>query len=398
MEKTGQKTGQSPFSSGASAAPPFEARRQPKKVTVPVFLALALAAGPALGQGSPAAGPGPIIQEAVSRLPQPLRGFFEQPGALDRMAEAAAAAPVTAPEQKEDEDEKQAEGAAAAALATARPRCVFHLDALAPEFTAPFDDLPRDREELAKRVGRDRLENEVGTGPWQAAEGCDRLARAMAEGPEDAAFREAGRLAACIADLHMPLNTSGRYGASASGPGGANGGLQAAVEIGLLVRYPEFYEAELRSGRGMVRYVEGPLSSVFDGVLAAHARLVPVVEAAMAARDETGYDPGDEANRADLTDPDAPGALAYYTRLRERLQERGSPVAASRREAAAHLADLLYSAYVASGKRLGGPPETEPAAHSPVSYWLLAAGVAVIIMLMLSRRRPRPEPKQGQGG
>jgi MYXO-CTERM domain-containing protein len=362
-------------------------RLRQRKAASAVGLVLVLASA---ARAAPAADPGgraAIVEEAVERLPEPLRGFFQAPGALDRLTEATAGARDGSPRAAAEAAESSARGT----------RCVFHLDALAPDFAAPFADLPRDRDELARRIGAERLEKDVGTGPWRAVERYEALAEAMADAPDDAVFRRAGELAACIIDLHMPLNTSARYGTSAGDGTGGMPGIQAALQVGLLVRYGEFYEAELAKGRRTMRYVEDPLASVFAWTIGAHTRVAPLVGAASAARDAAGYDPGDPANRADLADPDAPEARGYYARLKEALAVRGAPVAAARREAAAHLADLLYSAYVLSGKRLGLPPEPEPEGPSATSYWLLAVGMAMLAFLLLSRRRRRGEAEKGDG-
>ena len=74
------------------------------------------------------------------------------------------------------------------------------------------------------------------------------------------------------------------------------------------------------------------------------------------------------------------------------LEARGSPEAAAMRDAAAHLAQLYYTAWVRAGKPAGfsaAPAEPEPANIS--MYMLLIPSAVLLLVLFWPRRRPAPQ-------
>ncbi len=310
-----------------------------------------------------------ITEEAVRRLPEPLRGLLGTEAHLERLRRACVAPGRRAPQASEHQPPQEIH------------RHVFRIDAITDE-PYPFKTFPRKRAEAEARFGAETF-LEHGTAPWAAADAMERLADALAAGCAEEAFTAAGDLAHYAADLHMPLHTTRNRDGQRTG----NHGIYKALTVGLVHRYPEFYEKAVRKGRQMVRYLDAPTDRLFDWLIAAHGRVKPILEADSAARKKTTYNPAQHPE--DLTDPDATRARPYYKTLKGELGRRGSPEAAARRDAAAHLADLVYTAWVRAGKPLSlqaaAPAEQGP---STVPYWLLAPAIAMVILLLLPRRRP----------
>jgi len=314
-------------------------------------------AGPAGAWGS--AAHRLILDEAVDRLPEPLRGLFATPTRRNRLREAVAAPPADP---------------------------FFRIDALTDE-PHPFKDFPRSRAEAEAAFGAEAVEA-AGTAPWSAAETLDRLGDALADGRTDDVFASAGALARSAIGLHMPFHTT----VNSDGGRTGNHGVARAVGVGLLRRYGDFYAAEIRKGRRPVRYLSKPKDHLAGWAIAAHGRIGPVLEADAVARKKATYNPAQHPE--DLADLDAVAARPYYEALKRDLERRGSPEAAALRDAAAHLPDLIYTAWVRAGKppslraaaAEGGKPDAAP------PYWLLVLAAVSLAILLWPRRR------QGAGG
>jgi hypothetical protein len=166
-----------------------------------------------------------------------------------------------------------------------------------------------------------------------------------------------------------------------------------------------FYRQAVREGRGVMQYlvdVDGP---VMGWIIEANGRAPAVLAAEMAARRATRFDPSQDAGAN--VDPDTgrklpghldrvdhPEAAAYYARLKEELEARGSPEAAALRDAAEHTAWLLYKAWVDAGKPLAlqPPPEEPEAAPDLTTFYLVLVAAAVLAILVRLRRAPPARP------
>ncbi|KPJ76108.1 MAG: hypothetical protein AMS14_02555, partial [Planctomycetes bacterium DG_20] len=281
---------------------------------------LAVCVGPAFGWSR--TGHVLITEEAVERLPEPLRGRFARESALQRLKEASIAPDDWA--RKESDHYRPDE----------RPRHFLNIDALTD---GPLKDFPRDRAKAAEQFGAEALAQH-GSVPWAAADALSRLTDALTAGRNAAVFHEAGMLAHYAADLHMPLHTTANYDGQQTG----NHGVHKAVEVGLVARYEDFYRGELRGGRRQEAFLDDPQADLFDWLGVAHGRVAPILEADSVARHRTRYNPAQHPE--DLDDVTSKRARPYYESLRQELRRRGSPEAAAMRDAAAHLADRLFTA------------------------------------------------------
>ncbi len=322
-------------------------------------------------------------EEAVLRLPQPLRGLLAETGGVERLKEASVAP------DRWTADERAAHADDDPYTPVEMPKHFFDIDILGDEEPFPFANFPRTREAARERLGKERFAK-LGTGPWAVQDTLGALVAAMGEGRSGETFRQAGALAHFAADLHMPFHTTANYDGKLSG----NPGIHKALEIGLVRRYLPEYRERIREGRRPMRFLEKPEEAVFGWIVEAHARVAPVLEADTIAREATGYNPKEHEKAeggmaSDLDRVDAPEARPYYARLQEELEKRGSPEAAAMREAAAHVADLLYTAWVRAGKpvALVPPPKQE---ESNLTWYLVAAAVAMTLLLLWPRRRPEP--------
>lgn len=353
----------------------------------PVVLAAALAVGclaaaPARGWNDD--GHFLITEEAVRRLPEPLRGLL---GAGSGIAElrAASVAPDGRARRESPHYSPQE-----------RPRHFFDIDALTKE-AYPFKEFPRRLGEIEAQFGAETLDQE-GRGPWAVRDAIRGLTDALIQGRTEDTFRMAGEAAHYAADLHMPFHTTENYDGKLTG----NPGIHKALEVGLVKRNLDFYAAEVGKGRGTVVYladVEGP---TIAWLIQAHGRVGALLEAETAARKKTGYDPkahekpktddaGNVTEPSDLDNLDSERAKPYYAALKEEVGNRGSPLAAQMREASAHVAQLYYTAWVNAGK-----PTSLAGSEAPVGgeskpsfpFWVLAAIGFGLLMVLLPRRRP----------
>jgi hypothetical protein len=334
-----------------------------------------------------------IVEESVARLPEPLRGLFADEAAMERLKKAAI---------EPDERKKRIEKDAAAMPADSREamlkkadeerkRHFFDIDAITAE-PPPFAHFPHDRAAAEKEFGTKPF-HEHGTAPWAAEAALERLADAMKGGRTDETFEAAGDLAHYVADLHMPLHVSKNFNGKLTG----NDGVHQAVEIGLAVRNEPFYAAEVRKGRTEVAYVEKAPDALFEWIGQANARVAPLLEADMAARNQTRYNPPTAKTKEaeqETEDPANEKSRPYYAALKKELEARGSPDAAAMRDAAAHLAQLYYTAWVRAGK----PASLSPAASSApetmnMPTYVLLIPSAILFVLLFWPRKTRVRGK-----
>ena len=328
-----------------------------------------------------------IVEEAVARLPEPLRGLLAEPAALARLKKAA-----IEPDARRKRLEKEAASAPPDRREALRKQAAeekvkhyLDIDAITAE-PPPFAHFPHERKAAEKEFGPKPFE-EHGTVPWAAEEALDSLVAAMAGGQTDDLFRAAGDLAHFAADMHMPFHVTKNFNGQFTG----NDGIHKAVEIGLAVRNDPFYAAEVCRGRTEAAYVENARDAFFEWIVQANARVAPILDADTAARKATGYDPGARTKdiEQETEDPANEKSKPYYAALKKELEARGSPEAAAMRDAAGHLAQLYYSAWVRAGK-----PESFSAAPAApesvnVSTYLLFIPSAILLLLLLwPRKKP----------
>jgi hypothetical protein len=328
-----------------------------------------------------------IVEEAVARLPEPLRGLLAEPAAMARLKKAAAE-----PDERRKRLEKEVATAPADRRESLRKEAAeekrkhyMDIDAITTE-PPPFARFPHDRKAAEKEFGTKPFE-EHGIVPWVAEEALDNLVAAMTGGQSDDIFRAAGDLAHYAADLHAPLHVSKNFNGQLTG----NEGIHKAVEIGLAVRNEPFYAAEVQRGRTEAVYVENARDAFFQWIVQANARVAPILEADTLARKQTGYNPGAKTKEIEqeTEDPANEKSKPYYAALKKELEARGSPESAAMRDAAAHLAQLYYTAWVRAGK-----PDSlsavvvaqEPAGLSP--YVLLIPSAILLFVLLWPRKRP----------
>jgi hypothetical protein len=333
-----------------------------------------------------------ITGEAVQRLPQPLRGLFAGDGELKRLQESSAA-----PDLRRNEMKKAVAAAPADQRAAVNKKYLdekakhyFDIDAITQE-PPPFAQFPRDRAAAVKQFGPEVFQ-EHGTVPWTVEDCMAALADAMTRGAADEIFRAAGDLAHFTGDTHTPFHVTKNYNGKLTG----NDGIHQMFEIGLGVRYGDFYAAEIRKGRAEVPYVDRVLDRCFDWIVQANARVQPILDADTVARRKAGYKPAEKREdvEKETEDPSSERSRAYYDAFKQELEARGSPDAAAMRDAAEHLASLLYTAWVRAGKPLSlAPPVIAPVAPAPTfPYWLIGLTVLLVVLTLLPRRRPGPTP------
>jgi hypothetical protein len=316
-----------------------------------------------------------IVGEAVARLPEPLHGLLSGES-LNRLQKAALDPDVRRARLRKEN---------ASGYAEENARHFFDIDAMTDE-APPFAHFPRDRKAAEQKFGTE-IFLKHGTGPWTTDDAVTALAAALKRGDADAVFAAAGDVAHYAADLHMPLHVTKNYDGKLTG----SDGIHMRIEVGLTKRYPDFYAAEVAKGRGEASYVPDPRDRLFDWIIQAHSRAAPILAADTAARQATGYVPPTTRLEAEKEADDVAleRVRPYYAALKKELEQRNSPEAAAMHEAAAHVADLLYTAWVNADKpvKLEPPPAAPAAEEKPSAYWLIPVLAAVMILLLFPRRR-----------
>ena len=327
-----------------------------------------------------------ITEESVRRLPDPLRKLLTEGENLTRL-QIAAAAP----------DEWRKPGAPQYSPAE-KPRHFFDIDGITPQ-GYPYKDFPRSLAGIEKPFGA-KLLDEKGRAPWAIRDSMRNLVDALIEGRTEDLLRTAGEAAHYAADIHMPFHTTDNYDGQLTG----NSGIHAALEVGLVNRYKDLFSAEIQKDRQEVLYLDRLDGAVIEWIIQANGRVPLLLEADTAARKRTGYNPKefekakkDEAGKvvepSDLDDLDSKRAKPYYTALKEELDKRGDPLAVQMRDASAHVARLLYTAWTDAGKplTLAASPAKPAAEPTALPTWLLVAGFAIIVLALLPRRRRAPK-------
>jgi hypothetical protein len=319
-----------------------------------------------------------IAAEAVARLPEPLQGLFS--GEALKRLQAGVLEPDqrTAKLKEEKSPQYQVE----------RVKHFFDIDAITSE-PYPFKDFPRDRKAAEAKFGAKAFE-ESGTVPWTTEDALAALTDALKRQDPDAVFRAAGDLAHYAADLHQPLHVTKNYDGQLTG----QKGVHARLEIGLQKRYTAFYAEEIKKDRTEPVYLTDPEGSLFDWLIKAGSRAPDILAADTAARQATGFVPllDSEEAKKEADDVDSPRAKPYYAAFKKEMESRGSPEAVAMREAAAHLADLYYTAWTNSGKPIS--LTAAPAQQKEVTWtWLLPMIAVVVVLLLLPRRQPMPQKK-----
>ena len=348
------------------------------------FLALAGAAIVALAAPPSALAWGDLAHalmtdEAVERLPEPLRGLFSGEADLKRLHEAVLAPDTRRKKDTQPEWEEE------------HPKHFLDIDLVTTE-PYPFKSFPHERAAAEKQFGKDVFKT-AGTVPWASSDALEALVEALTAGRTDDIFTRAGDLLHYGADIHQPFHVSKNYDGKMTG----NDGIHKALEIGLVNRHVDFYKAEVRKDRYEPAYLAKPLDDLFDWLVVAWSRQKPILEADSIARQKANYNPS--KNLADLDNSDSPDAKTYYTAFKQELEARGSPEAAAMREATGHIAELLYTAWVRAGKPLvlapapdasGGVERTDVLTFGTIHipYWLIVLAAALVILLFWPRRRP----------
>ncbi|MCX5683947.1 MAG: hypothetical protein NT049_09710 [Planctomycetota bacterium] len=333
-----------------------------------------------------------IVEESVARLPEPLRALLAEPAAMERLKKAA-----IEPDARRKRLEKELAAAPAdkrealsKEAAEEKRKHYLDIDAITQE-PPPFAKFPHDRKAAEKEFGAKPFE-EHGIVPWAAEEALDNLVAAMKGGKPDDIFRAAGDLAHYVADMHMPFHVVKNFNGQLTG----NDGIHKALEIGLSVRYEPYYAAEVRRGRTEVAYIENARDAFFEWIVQANARAAPILEADTAARKAAGYNPGAKSKdiEQETEDPANEKSKPYYAALKKELEARSSPEAAAMRDAAGHLAQLYYTAWVRAGR-----PDTlsaAPAAAEPENltmYLMLIPSAILLAILIWPRKKPFfPQP------
>jgi hypothetical protein len=327
-----------------------------------------------------------ITEEAVQRLPEPLRGLFQDGGNLPVLKEKSLAPDrrVKALEEELKEGKIQQP-----AYQAERSKHFFDIDAITTE-PYPFKDFPRDRAAAREKFGAEAF-MKFGSVPWVAADASAALTEALTKGRPDAIFDAAGDLSHFAADLHQPFHVAKNYNGRDTG----NDNIHGRLEIGLLNRYLDFYAAEIRKDRRDVVYIEDVQGSLFDWLIEAHSRAATILDADTAARKRTGYVSPQSRDEADkeLDDVASERLKPYYAAFKAELESRGSPEVLALRDSAAHIAQLYYSAWVRAGKPLSLTPPPVVAEKQPeppgIPLWLIGVAMALLFFLFLPRRTPK---------
>ena len=161
-----------------------------------------------------------VAEEAIDRLPGPLKGFYEDRESflMERLEEASIGA----------------------------PRWTFEVDSIEP---FPFDDLALDRDSAIEKYGAEKLE-EVGDLPWKLVESYERLVQAFEDVELEAIDLHSAEIVLYLNDLHQPLNVS-KYG---DGALTGQDGFRSRLENRLI----EIYGHELDVEAAAAIYLDNP--------------------------------------------------------------------------------------------------------------------------------------------
>jgi hypothetical protein len=270
----------------------------------------------------------------------------------------------------------------------------FDIDGITKE-AVPYKDFPRRLDLIEKQVDS-KLLDKKGRAPWAIRTALRDLTQALTFGRTEEAFRQAGDLAHYAADIHMPFHTTDNYDGKLSG----NSGIHKALEIGFVHRYKDVFAAELQKDRREALYLDAVEPAMIEWIIRANGRVPLCLEADTEARRRSGYNPTefekpkvDEAGKvvepSDLDNLASERAKPYYAALKEELDKRGSPMEIQMREAAGHVAQLLYTAWIDAGKPLSlNAPAAQPETPEFAPVWPLVVGFLILLLALLPRRKP----------
>ena len=324
-----------------------------------------------------------ITEEAVRRLPEPLRSLFSEKDDLQKL-QTASVAP----------DERRKKESPLYSPAEMNSKHFFDIDALSKE-GPPYKSFPR-RLDLIEKQFDSKLLDDKGRAPWAIRSALRDLTQALAFGRTEEVFRQAGDLSHYAADIHMPFHTTDNYDGRLSG----NSGIHKALEIGLVNRNRDVFVAELQKDRREVLYLDAVEPAMIEWIIQANARVPLCLEADTEARRRSGYNPKefenpkvDEAGKvvepSDLDNLASERAKPYYAALKEELDNRGSPMEIQMREAAVHVAQLFYTAWTDAGKPLSlSESAARPEAPEFAPTWPLLVGFLILLLALLPRRKP----------
>jgi hypothetical protein len=215
-----------------------------------------------------------------------------------------------------------------------RPRHYIDIDVYDDH---PFDDVPRDLDELIRKRGREEVD-QWGTVPW-AIDECYRMTvLSLQQGDWSSAGAWAADLGHYVADSHQPLHCSVNYDGQNTG----NDGVHLRFEVHMMNRY---YDEAVIVPAGPLPDAGGDVVEFcFDWIAEAYPGLQPILDADTDAR---GIDP----NYGD----------AYY----EAMWGHTADLAADQvSRAARDLAVLLEAAWEEAGSP-PGPASAPPFAALP---------------------------------
>jgi hypothetical protein len=210
-------------------------------------------------------------------------------------------------------------------VAGERPRHFLDIDAWDDY---PFDDVPRDFDDLVKRHGRQKAE-QFGVVPWAIDECYRMVVKALERGDWAAAGAWAADLGHYVADSHQPLHCTINYDGQNTG----NHGVHLRFEVTMMDR---FYDETVLAVPELPDVpAEGPVEFCFSWIREAYPGLAVILAADDEARTlDPGY--GD----------------AYYEALWSRTQDAASDQV----EAAVRDLSALYAAAWEEAGR-PAPPE-----------------------------------------
>lgn len=217
------------------------------------FAFLVAATCPALGWGPEAHTL--ITQHAIAMLPDEIKPFY-------RINERYVAALVTLPDDWRETHKDTG------------PQHFFDLDLFD---TPPFKKVRGKREEVEKRLGKDKV-LEMGLLPWTIEERFNRLVKAMRSGNGVEIVVQSALLAHFVGDAHVPFHATKFY----DGKKPEQKGLHFRWETNLVVLHLKPESLKPRSPKK----IENVLSAAFDWLATSNSRVDALCEADNKAREK----------------------------------------------------------------------------------------------------------------
>lgn len=423
----------------------------------------------ALSIGWGRAGHDIMLQESAETLPMPLSKLLRQhmTEALANVNKpdddvAALRRKAAALQQQADQPDASAEIADRAAKAwqqynEARSGHFFDIDAMT-DLEPPFADFPHNRQQAVRHVARylhqhqpqvaaqllafqsadelpeklddaqaDRLGraamHKYGRLPWQISDRADQLETIFRQGEFDRLPAALGELAHYVADLHQPLHTTHNYDGKFTG----NQGIHSLLEIHIINRHLDHYQAAVHQAAGRYKYQHDPLRAVFQA-LARNYELLPVILRNDSDARRQSQLSGDDVQLLKSLTPAVADALMLRTDLaeldegrrrivqhvdllHEKLIAADDPVSHRLADAATMFASIVYTAWVnadrpalpaaagPAGAGAAGAAESEDSQDGPpetpqeyARVFLIIGALLLLLMVFGSRFKRRPPP------